>query len=282
MSKVDELRKKYPNITNPVFNKFANGDKTKTKKYLPFMLSTWANRTSQIGSSSHLVELVNMFDELLPYIQNKDIYSEQYKNINIFLKTLDDAMELKDEKTFEREEHIDVLMETDDFILLSPKTHRGSCKYGSNTKWCTASKNDPETFINYTKNGYLAYLISKKDMGLNNSKIAFYCNKDLMQDKIHIYNSIDKEVSVENVLDGGWKPDVIFHITSLYRAHGFNYRKIIFAKSKISDVVKRLESVDFNMLKQCLKVVDEFKENDYINEVKEKINKFVENIKIKL
>jgi hypothetical protein len=36
------------------------------------------------------------------------------------------------------------------------------------------------------------------------------------------------------------------------------------------------------MLKQCLKVVDEFKENDYINEVKEKINKFVENIKVKL
>jgi hypothetical protein len=31
-----------------------------------------------------------------------------------------------------------------------------------------------------------------------------------------------------------------------------------------------------------LRVVDEFKENDYINEVKEKINKFVENIKVKL
>jgi hypothetical protein len=103
-----------------------------------------------------------------------------------------------------------------------------------------------------------------------------------MLDTIQIYNAIDRDTRVEIVLNAGWNPDVIFHITSLYRAHGFNYRKITMAKEKIGDVIKRLESVDFNMLAQCFKIVDESKENDYINEVKEKINKFVENIKVKL
>ena len=281
MSKVDELREKYPNVTKTTFEIFVNGDKTKTKKYLPFMLSTWSNGPRLI-KSDYLVELVNKFDDLLPYIKNKDIYSEEYKDIKTFFRVINDAEELKDEKSFVREEHIDVLIETDDFIFVHPKTHKGSCKYGANTKWCTASRNDEETFKAYMKSGFLAYLISKKQMDPNYSKLAFYCNEDTMLDTIQIYNALDKTVRIQSVLDAGWKPDVIFHITSLYRAHGFNYRKIIFAKEKISDVIKRLESVDFDLLKQCFKVVDEFKENDYINEVKEKINKFVENIKVKL
>jgi len=281
MSKVDELRQKYKTIRKTTFETFVNGDKTKTKKYLPFMLSTWSNGPRLI-KSDYLVELVNKFDDLLPYIKNKDIYSEEYKDMKTFFRVINDAEELKDEKSFVREEHIDVLMETDDFILLHPKTHKGSCKYGANTKWCTASKNDPNTFNSYMKSGYLVYLISKKQMDPNYSKLALYCNKDTMLDTIQIYNAIDRDTRVEIVLNAGWNPDVIFHITSLYRAHGFNYRKITMAKEKIGDVIKRLESVDFNMLAQCFKIVDESKENDYINEVKEKINKFVENIKVKL
>lgn len=281
MSKVDELREKYPNVTKTTFQIFVNGDKTKTKKYLPYMLKTWTDRNISIRSSK-LVEYVNIFDGLLPYIQNKDIYSEEYKDIKTLIKVLDDAIELKDEKSFIKEEHVNVLLETDEFILIQPKTHKGSCKYGANTKWCTASKKDPSTFNDYMKSGYLVYLISKKQMDPTYSKLAFYCENDTMLDAIQVYNASDKTVRIQNVLSAGWSSDVFFRITSLYRAHGFNYRKITQAKEKISDVIKRLESVDFDILGESLKVVDDFKENDYINEVKEKINKFIENIKVKL
>lgn len=281
MSKVDELRQKYKTIRKTTFETFVNGDKTKTKKYLPFMLSTWSNGPRLI-KSDYLVELVNKFDDLLPYIKNKDIYSEEYKDVKTFFKVINEAEELKDEKSFVREEHIDVLIETDDFIFVHPKTHKGSCKYGANTKWCTASRNDEETFNDYMKSGYLVYLISKKQMDPTYSKLAFYCQNDTMLDAIQVYNASDKTVRIQNVLSAGWSSDVFFRITSLYRAHGFNYRKITQAKEKISDVIKRLESVDFDILGESLKVVDDFKENDYINEVKEKINKFIENIKVKL
>ena len=58
MSKVEELKAKYPKITAAVFNRFVEGDKTKTKKYLPFMLKTWVNKTSEITNSIHLIQLV--------------------------------------------------------------------------------------------------------------------------------------------------------------------------------------------------------------------------------
>jgi len=41
MSKVEELRLKYPKVTKPTFNKFVDADFTPTKKYLEFMLKTW-------------------------------------------------------------------------------------------------------------------------------------------------------------------------------------------------------------------------------------------------
>ena len=37
MAKIDELRKKYPNVVMSVADRFFEGDKTPTKKYLEFM-----------------------------------------------------------------------------------------------------------------------------------------------------------------------------------------------------------------------------------------------------
>jgi len=41
MSKVDELRQKYSQVTPASFKKFTEADKTPTKKYLDFMLKAW-------------------------------------------------------------------------------------------------------------------------------------------------------------------------------------------------------------------------------------------------
>ena len=144
MSKVDELRKKYPNVTTVTFNKFVNGDKTNTKKYLPFMLKTWVNRNGYISTSADLVKLVNMFDELLPYIENKDIYSKDYENIKYFVDVINKAVDVKEEKSFVREEHVNILEETDEYILLQPKTHKGSLVYGAKTRWCRSEEHTSE------------------------------------------------------------------------------------------------------------------------------------------
>jgi hypothetical protein len=286
MSKVDELRAKYPKVTNAVINKFIEGDKTKTKKYLPFMLKTWVDRTSEVTNSTHLVQLVNMFDELLPYIENKDIYHKDYENITHFLSVLNDAMVDKEENTFNRDEHAEVIEETDDYILLHPKTHRGSLKYGANTKWCTASKNSPSTFTSYSKNGFLVYLLSKKDNGPVYTKLAFYIRKhqDMMTGFIECYNMADKEVETGLLIDGNyWEADTLFKLITKIRLKAYQYQKLMVSKERIEDVIIRLESVNFETLTSSIEVLEKMNNNDYILNAKNKINDFVlklEKIKI--
>jgi hypothetical protein len=286
MSKVDELRAKYPKVTNAVINKFIEGDKTKTKKYLPFMLKTWVDRTSEITNSTHLVQLVNMFDELLPYIENKDIYHKDYGSITHFLSVLNDAMVDKEENTFVREEHAEVIEETDDYILLRPKTHKGSLKYGANTKWCTASKNSPSTFTSYSKNGFLVYLLSKKDKGPVYTKLAFYIRKhqDMMTGFIECYNMADKEFETGLLIDGNyWEADTLFKLITKIRLKAYQYQKLMVSKERIEDVLIRLESVNFETLTSSIEVLEKMNNIDYISNAKQKINDFVSKLeKIKI
>jgi hypothetical protein len=286
MSKVDELRAKYPKVTNAVINKFIEGDKTKTKKYLPFMLKTWVDRTSEITNSTHLVQLVNMFDELLAYIENKDIYHKHYENITYFLGVLNKAMVDKEEKTFNKEEHIEVIEETDEYILLRPKTHKGSLKYGANTKWCTASKTAPTTFNSYNKNGYLVYLLSKKDKGPVYTKLAFYIRKhqDMMTGHIECYNMADNNFETGVLIDDKlWDADTLFKLLTKIRLKAYQYQKLMVSKERIEDVLIRLESVNFETLTSSIEVLEKMNNIDYISNAKQKINDFVSKLeKIKI
>jgi hypothetical protein len=281
MSKVDELRAKYPRVSASVVNKFVDGDKTKTKKYLSFMLKTWVNRTGEIANSTELVQLVNMFDELLPYIENKDIYHKNYENITHFLGVLNKAMEDKEENTFNKEEHIEVIEDTDDYILLRPKTHKGSLKYGANTKWCTASKKSPGVFTSYSRTGYLVYLISKKDIKGNFSKVAFYLRKgdDSLTGTVECYNVMDRQITAETIIKSEeWSPDVIFKIMTKIRLNGYRYQKIIKSKDVIDSAIRELSGIDFETLTESIALLEKVNDIDYISKAKNKINDFVSNL----
>ena len=278
MSKVDELRVKYPRMTTSVFNRFVEGDKTKTKKYLPFMLKTWVNKNEYISSSVELVKLVNMFDELLPYIENKDIYHKDYEVITYFLDVLNKAMVDKEENTFNKEEHIDVIEENDDYIMVHPKTHKGSLKYGANTKWCTASKNSASTFVSYSKSGYLVYLISK-DIGIPNfARVAFYVrkNQDALTGDVEVYLANDVMSNSESLIKHGkWDANVIMKIITTIRLRAYNHQKVVNAQTDINNLITKLGGFDFDTLTNSIMVLEKTKNIDYIYEAKKIINDFV-------
>lgn len=285
MSKVEELRLKYPSVTNTVFKRFEEGDTTKTKKYLPFMLKMWTNRTYEVTTSKEVVKLVNMFDELLPFIENKDIYHKDYNSITHFLTVINRAIDEKNEKTFIREEHVNVLHECDEYILLQPLTHRGSLKYGSNTKWCTASKKDENTFERYKKNGFLVYLLSKKeDKSEDVKKLAFFSNygDDPLLSGVELYDALDKRISFTKVVEGGWDIHQLFAAVAMYRANFTNETRVTHAKQSINKAVLALTSIDFDLLRQQIDIVEKSKNNDYISDIKEKINEFIKQIPVNI
>lgn len=286
MSKVDELRQKYPSLTNRTFTMFVEGDKTKTKKYLPFMLKTWVNRNNyQISSARQLVNLVQMYDDLLSYIDNKDIYHKDYNDMSYFIEVLNDAMLKREDSTFIKEENINVLWECEKYILLQPKTHKGSLKYGAGTKWCTASRNDEQTFMKYTKQGFLTYLISKKeDKGGSYSKIAFYTKKsnDSLLDVVECYNSLDNNVSSHKLVDNNWDVHDIFTLISIHRANASNWKRVETAKETLKIALNNFQAIDFNSIHNAMKIVENDGNIDYINDVKNKLNEFIQKIPVNL
>ena len=84
-------------------------------------------------------------------MKQKDIFA--FRSWQTFLRELDKAQqsETKAElKKIEKEGGTRVY-EDDNVLIVHPTTHRASCAFGSGSKWCVASKNDPGTFKNYTE-----------------------------------------------------------------------------------------------------------------------------------
>jgi hypothetical protein len=282
MSKVDNLREKYQKINNTTFQKFVNADTTPTKKYLEFYLKVWSNTVHRrMITIDKLIKMVNQFHELLPYVSDdsKDIYSLDIISLSGVIYS---AEKTKDEKGFNREEHIHVIEENDNYLILSPKTFKGSLKYGYGTKWCTASKDNPNYFTKYSKEGTLVYVIYKKEVKRNNvQKVAFYLkNKDCpYTGTIEIYNQSDTITLGNEMVKSGWSSENVFRVTTLIRGYMVKAREIKTAIESVEHVTKLLSSIDIINLAENLTIIELTKNNDYTLKVKETVNEFIEKLK---
>jgi len=247
MAKVDTLIEKYKGqISARTINALNNGDTTKTKKYLDYMCKMWL----EVRRAPQVIKPVMEFDSLLPYIENKDIYHSDYSDINFLFETLEEAKELKEEKTFNKEEHVNVLIENDDYILLIPKTHKGSLKYGKGTQWCTAQTDYPSHFNNYTRDGYLVYLLRKKEKGDIWDKVAFYIENDNVTfGFMDVYTSNDSNKGSRDIYKSSWDITEMMYIVSYIRQYitYCEYKKT--AKDEVKNISEILKKIDIEKLK---------------------------------
>ena len=285
MSKVDELRQKYPAVTTATFNKLLNADTTATKKYLDFMLKTWEDRKhpdAAYRTVGCIIDVTKKFNELLPYIENKDIYSkEYYGNLTNLRNVIKKAEDTKEEKTFVREENANVLMETDQFLFIQPTTHKGSVKYGANTKWCTTGKNDPNTFARYYRNGCLVYLIDKTESKTPNyRKVAFYHEYSSrgLNDSITLYNTNDNTCNESNIISGGWSEEVLFELFMTYRYFFGKTKEVKKNKDYDDTFVNTLSQLDFTKFEEHLSKLEHGTNVSYITKTKEKVDAFLESL----
>lgn len=286
MSKIDDLRVKYPTVQLQTFTKFVEADKTPTKKYVEFLLKTWSRRDMNgcVRTTAQLISLVHKFDELLPYIEEKDIYNKNYTWVPALQKVIDDAESEKEFKSFDRKDHVEVLYEDDKILFLIPKTHKGSLKYGANTRWCTASRNNASTFNNYSKSGLLAYLIDKT--GKNTAhyqKVAFYLswNEIGITSAIDIYNTNDNVCGDKMIIKGGWDDEVLFKMMTIFRLKFINYKKIKTSIDTVNSFGETLKRLNFDLLKDSLEKLEQSIEPSYISNLKENIDSFLEKLNTK-
>ena len=176
-----------------VLDHFVKNDPSGNNKYLMWMVKMYLNPEERGITPNDISSLVERFhknvDRLSPvFIMNMGIFDpssristspkniDSYDDLSQLERVMDemDDIQTKKEKETEAKGGVDKLYEDERWLLVKPNTYEGSCYYGSSTKWCTASKDYPEHFSNYTKDGNLFYIIDKsKDLG-DFYKIALY------------------------------------------------------------------------------------------------------------
>jgi hypothetical protein len=157
------------------------------------------------------------FDELVKegFIKGSDSDIFKFKSVEDLNKVLEVAKQQRELKRREKEFH--KYFEDEDYMIGTPLTYEASLTYGSNTKWCTASKDTSNHFYSYSKN-VLIYFISKK----NHQKETFgvylqpeklvsdFKNLDSkgkkftdIQKHIEFWNVQDTRTEVKDVVFGG-------------------------------------------------------------------------------
>jgi hypothetical protein len=284
MSKVDDLRNKYKAVSNSSFSKFEEADLTPTKKYLDFMLKTWEDRKTggPYRTTGSIIVAVNKFHNLIPWVENKDIYSkEYYGNFGKLIDVIEVAEVLREEKNFNKEEHINVLLETDEFLLIQPKTHKGSIKYGANTKWCTTTKNNESIFKNYTRDGFLGYLIDKTETKTGEyKKVALYLeyNSGGINDNVKLYDVKDKYATEDDLIQSGWDIEKLFEIFTIFRYNFIKAKENKKSKDFVNTFVSTLNKLDFNKFDVHMNKLDAECDLSYIKDAQSKVESFLESL----
>ena len=122
---------------------------------------------------------------------------------------------------------VKVVYEDDQYMCIKPLTYAASVSYGYQTRWCTASVQEPSYFYNHSKDGVLVYLIDK----INNVKFGFYHNSY----QIQIYNQKDDRVdSMETGIPVELLHKLIGEMKSEAKDKNFNYK--LFGESELENM----------------------------------------------
>ena len=125
-------------------------------KYLNF-LGKVVNPRNFNADLNIVVKLLEKFSTTSQNLNLKDI--NQYDKISTLKKELDDY-DNRIRREIKTVDDADVVYEDNEMTVVSPKTHKSSCYFGSGTKWCTAAS-DSGHYDRYNQDGKLFYFVSK-------------------------------------------------------------------------------------------------------------------------
>lgn len=171
----EDLRKKYikgmdPVVLDWILNISDLADFN--HKYTDFVLKTLPKDSEELEDDvQSTIDAIKDFDKYQSQLEKKDI--NQYNSYLELEKALYPVRVKEKEKELEKQ--VDKIYEDDKFLVVRPKTLEASCKYGSNTKWCTTSRTG-DHFQRYTTGSQsLYYIINKANSKNENySKIAIH------------------------------------------------------------------------------------------------------------
>lgn len=148
-----------------IIDHFASHDPSRKKIYTQWMIKQYQKQNIRQEDAPRVGETLGNFEKYKGRLDRKDI--NQYHHVADLDTALDPhlgkAASKKEEKRQIKHEGADLIHDEDGLSVHKLKTKEAACFYGSNTKWCTAGKNN-NYFDHYNKQGPL-YVVSNSETG---------------------------------------------------------------------------------------------------------------------
>jgi hypothetical protein len=208
-------------------------------------------------------DYLNRFNQLTLKQRLKGIDITQFKSFDELKKLVDDTEATKSKTEIKREisdKDVEKVYENSQFLIISPKTHEASCKYGAGTKWCISAKNTVDNWNFYNKRLIKFYFIFDKAKFQNDPyyKVAisvyldgtmeafdatdhhinpeWYINKMGLNINLFKPKERNEEDYLNSIIEGTWKknPDGTIDVDGTVGLSQKNLTKIPFKFNKVS------------------------------------------------
>jgi len=286
MSKKTDILEKYTNLSKrkeSSFKVLVDGDKTPTTKYADYMCKLWwLKPSSETFSTTQLMSTVEKFDKLLPYFENKDIYSQDYSTFSKLKTALELAEEKKKDSEFVKEKNVQVLIENDEYMLAHILTYEAALKYGKGTKWCISTKNYSGHWGSYSASSNIYFLIRKQPLNSVCDKFAILLRKsETITGELEWWNAVDSQTKSSSIFNSRWDLITLVDVCNQIRTHAILEHR----KEKAKETIKKFEKTLTDLVEKDLsfdfRILGEEGKNEY-SELNKKVESLTEMLREKL
>lgn len=239
---IKNLKEQNKSLNVNIVDLLSEFDTTKTKKLTPFLVKLLKevreNRNSLLSDVKRVYKEVlvdylghrnlEMLKHFASHLENNRITNTDINSYSDWDQIISETNKA-DLKLLDKEisKQVEVIHQDDEWLILKPLSFKSSLAYGSNTKWCTAMRTEPDYFYRYSKNGILIYVINK----INGVKYGFNSSPE----EFSVWNQKDVRIdSLETIIPS----NLLLKIKefSNLSVHGCNYDK--FSNEEINNYMR--------------------------------------------
>jgi hypothetical protein len=186
--------------------------------------------TKRLISNLYGWDEMNLFVDFCDYMERGLTNEKDISKYDSWDMVASEVYHAKNRDLFKKsKKEVKVVYEDDQYTCIKPLTYDASISYGYQTKWCTASVQEPSYFYNHSRDGVLVYLIDK----INNVKFGFFHDHN----QIQIYDQKDHRVdSMETDLPLELLHKLVSEMKSDAKDKNFNYK--LFSESELEKMRK--------------------------------------------
>lgn len=152
--RIEDAKAKYPNLSSDRFNTIVKEQPTGTNN--KYLMWTCKQASENVDDLDSIMFAVNLFHRNRTRLNIKDI--NQYASFQDVIDEVESLGQSKNQQQKNASKDAEIVYRDERFVVIRPHTAEASCKYGANTKWCIAARDD-NWFDSYSKDNTKFYFI---------------------------------------------------------------------------------------------------------------------------